>query len=253
MRMSLNLLLSAVVLACACTAGPEPTAGREVPPTAALEVPPPPDATRPSGESSATAHHTDGKVPEPTIDPVGTTADAPASAPAREVTIPAGTTLSIQLGSTVSSASSAVEDAVHATVRRALVIDGRTVVPAGAAVSGYVSEATRSGRVKGRARIGLRFNALRVGDDRYAIRTAVIAREARGTKKKDAAKIGIGAGAGAVTGAIVGGKKGAAIGTAVGAGGGTAVVLATRGEEVSLPSGTVVTARLSEPVTIRIH
>jgi hypothetical protein len=171
----------------------------------------------------------------------------------REVTIPAGTPLSVALTSGVSSNGSSVEDAVSATLQRPIVIDGLTVVPSGAAVGGYVTEATRSGKVKGRARVGFRLTSLRAGDARYEIRTTTIAREARETKKDDAVKIGIGAGAGAVVGAIAGGKKGAAIGTAVGAGGGTGVVLATRGEEVSFSGGSVVTTQLTAPVTVRVR
>lgn len=171
---------------------------------------------------------------------------------ARDIMIPAGTRISLRLGSPVSSASSRVEDPVQATLRSPIVINGVTVVPAGAAVSGYVTEARRSGRVKGRARVGVRFNTLRVGGTRYMVRTASIAREAPGTKKADATKIGIGAGAGAITGAIAGGKKGAAIGTAVGGGAGTGLVLTTRGREVSLPRGTAVTTRLTAPLTIRV-
>jgi hypothetical protein len=170
----------------------------------------------------------------------------------REITIPAGTTLSLRLGTGVSSRNSRVEDPVQATLRRPVVVNGATVIPAGTALSGYVTEAKRSARVKGRARLGVRFNALRVNGTRYNVRTATITRQARGTKKEDAAKIGIGAGSGAVVGAIAGGKKGAAVGTAVGAGGGTGVVLATRGDEVALPRGTVVTTRLVQPVTIRV-
>ncbi len=170
----------------------------------------------------------------------------------RTVTIPAGTTLSLALTSAVSSKGSSVEDTVSATLRRPLVVNGVTVVPAGSPASGYVTEAARSGRVKGRARVGFRFTSLRARDARYNIRTAAISRQARGTKKSDAAKIGIGAGAGAVVGAVAGGKKGAAIGSAIGAGGGSGVVLATRGEEVTLPRGTLVTTRLTAPVTIRV-
>jgi hypothetical protein len=170
----------------------------------------------------------------------------------REVTIPAGTTFNLRLTTPVSSNGSRVEDAVQATLGRAVVVKGATVIPAGAAVTGYVSEAAASGRVKGRARVGVRFTTVRVGDTRYTIRTSAVTREAPGTKKADATKIGIGAGAGAIVGAVAGGKKGAAVGTAVGAAGGTGVVLATRGQEVALTRGTVVTARLSEPLTIRI-
>ena len=186
-----------------------------------------------------------------TADPVSPTLAAEAAV--REITIPAGTNLSLRLGSTVSSRSSRVEQPVQATLRTPIVINGVTVVPAGTAVSGYVTEARRSGHVKGRARVGVRFNTLRVDGTRYTMRTASIAREARGTKKADATKIGIGAGAGAITGAIAGGKKGAAIGTAVGGGAGTGLVLATRGKEVALPRGTAVTTRLTAPLTIRVR
>jgi hypothetical protein len=196
--------------------------------------------------ASSTAHHTTPPA-SPELDPAAAVAEAP-----REITIPAGTTIRLRLGSTVSSRSSNVEDAVQATLRTPIIVNGVTVVPAGAAVSGYVSEARRSGRVKGRARVGVRFNALRISGTRYTMRTASIAREAPGTKKEDATKIGVGAGAGAITGAIAGGKKGAAIGTAVGGGAGTGLVLATRGREVALPRGTAVTTRLTAPLTVRV-
>ena len=216
----------------------------------------------PAGAPSTAAHHVAPDAAKPTPEAVGATAGAEKTAAAdpareaarvREVTIPAGTTLTLALTSSVSSQSSNVEDPVNATLRRALVVNGATVVPAGAAVSGHVSEAERSGRVKGRARIGVRFTSLRADDTRYDIRTASIAREAPGTKKKDAVKIGAGAGAGAIVGAIAGGKKGAAIGSAVGGGAGTGVVLATRGEEISLGRGAVVTTRLTEPLTVRVR
>jgi hypothetical protein len=179
--------------------------------------------------------------------------DNAATGAARSVTIPAGTSLRLRLDSRVSSASSRVEDRVDATLQRAVVVSGVTVVPAGSAVSGYVTESKRSGRVKGRARVGVRFTALRVDGTQYRIRTASIMREAPATKKADAEKIAVGAGAGAIVGAIAGGKKGAAIGTAVGGGGATGAVLATRGKEIALASGTVITARLASPVIVRVH
>jgi hypothetical protein len=170
----------------------------------------------------------------------------------REVTLPAGTVLPLTLETTVASNSSHVEDRVQARLRRAVVVNGRTVLPAGAPVSGVVTEARQSGRVKGRARVGMRFTSLSTHDENYRLRTASIVREAPGTKKKDAEKIGIPAGAGALIGALAGGKKGAAIGAAAGGGGGTAVVLATRGQEVRLGRGASVAARLVQPLTVRV-
>jgi hypothetical protein len=172
----------------------------------------------------------------------------------REVTIPAGTTLAIVLDTTVASATSRVEQPVSAHLARPLSLRGETVLAQGTRVSGVVTDATRSAKVKGRAHVAVRFDTLTPpGDDqRYTIHTASVGRTAPGTKKKDALEIGAPAAGGAIIGALIGGKKGAAIGTAAGGGAGAAVVLSTRGKEVSLPKGSALTLRLSQPVTIRV-
>jgi hypothetical protein len=172
----------------------------------------------------------------------------------REVTIPAGTILKVNLNTTVGSTISRVEDPVRGTLRSPVVVRGVTALPAGTAVSGYVTDATRSGRVKGRARIALRFNRIDPpGPDGSAtIRTATVSRVAPGTKKRDAATIGGGAVGGAIVGGIVGGGDGAAKGAAIGGGAGTGVVLATRGKEVRLARGTPVSVRLTQALTVRV-
>lgn len=170
----------------------------------------------------------------------------------REVTIPAGTLLPVNLETTVSSVSSHVEDPVRGTLRRAVVVDGVDALPAGSTLSGVVTSAERSGRVKGRAHVAFRFNTLSARDERFDIRTGVIGRAAPGTKKEDLTKIGIGAGAGAIIGGVVGGGSGAAKGAAIGGAGGTGVVLATRGKEVSMPSGANLSVKLLEPIRVRV-
>jgi hypothetical protein len=172
----------------------------------------------------------------------------------REVTIPAGTVLPIELQSTVASDSSTVEDAVRARLRRAIVIDGVEALPAGSTLAGSVTEAKRSARVKGRARVGFRFHSIEPTgrDERLDIRTGVIAREAPGTKRQDAAKIGLPAGAGAVIGGIVGGGDGAAKGAAIGGGAGTGVVLSTRGKEIRFGPGADFSVKLLAPLTVRV-
>jgi hypothetical protein len=183
---------------------------------------------------------------------VPTTPPPPPAPTYREVTIPSGTTLAVELRTAVASNTSAVEDRVQGVLRRPIVVDGEEIVPAGAALSGIVTEAVQSARVKGRARLALRFTSLTIDDTPTTIGTAAIAREAEGTKKEDAGKIGLGAGAGAAIGAITGGKKGAVVGTIVGGGAGTGVVLATRGDEVALASGTALTTTLTRPVVVQV-
>ena len=172
----------------------------------------------------------------------------------REVTIPAGTTLKVNLGTTVASDSSNVEDAVRGTLRSPVTINGVQALPAGTAVTGHVTDVARSGRVKGRARVAFRFTRLDPpgAAEAMQIRTASVSRVAPGTKKKDAATIGGGAVGGAIIGGLIGGGDGAAKGAAIGGAGGTGVVVATRGKEVRIASGTPVSVRLTAPLTVRV-
>jgi len=171
----------------------------------------------------------------------------------RELTIHAGATLSATLTTPLASDTSKVEDTVRATLRSAVSIDGLELLPPGATITGYVTDAQQAAKVKGRALIAFRFNSVALHSGPERMTTETITREAASTKGKDATKIGIGAGAGAIIGGIVGGGGGAATGAAIGGGAGTATVLATRGNEVSLPAGTPVTVTLTAPLTIRVQ
>jgi hypothetical protein len=171
----------------------------------------------------------------------------------REVTLPAGTTLTVTLTSMVGSDTSRIEDPVHGTLRRAVRIDGLQALPIGTAVSGHVTNAQPAGKVKGKASIGFRINTIELpGKSREPIKTATYSRVSRATKQKDATKIGVGAGAGAVIGGILGGGSGAAKGAVIGGGAGTGVVLATKGDEVRIPAGTLVTIRLTAPLIVHV-
>ena len=180
-------------------------------------------------------------------------AASPAVPEYREVSLPAGTSLSLRLTSAVASDTSQVEDAVRATLREAVVVDGATVFPEGAEVEGTVTGVERSGRVRGLARVAFRFNTVRSEGVVHTIRTDTVERVAEPTKTDDAKKIGIGAGVGAAVGAVLGGGDGAAKGAAIGAGAGTGAVLATRGDEVRLGAGAAVRARLAAPATVQLR
>jgi hypothetical protein len=190
--------------------------------------------------------------------PAAETSDPPpgaASVPEyREVTLPAGTVLPVELTTRVGSDISNVEDAVRGTLRRPVVVGGVQALPAGTAVVGHVTAAERSARVKGRARIAFRFTTIDPPGDaeRLTMRTDTVARLAPATKKQDAAKIGGGAAGGAIIGGILGGGDGVAKGAAIGGAAGTGVVLSTRGKEVTLPAGTSVSVRLTAPLTVRV-
>src|SRR5688572_6298731 len=180
-------------------------------------------------------------------------AKAPEPPADREVTIPAGTTLRLDLRTALASDTSKVEDAVKATLRQAVSIDGDVVLPVGTELQGVVTNVERPGRVKGRAQIPYRFNTLSTASDTYKVKTAAVGHQGEATKSEDATKIGVGAGAGAVIGGILGGGDGAAKGAAIGGAAGTGAVLATRGKELKLAPGTNIATTLTAPLTVRIR
>jgi hypothetical protein len=191
---------------------------------------------------------------------VETAAPAPPANPVaaratRQVTVPAGTVLRLRLERGFGSDISRVEDPVSATLSSPITVDGRTVLREGSLASGYVSEATRPGKVKGRGRVAVRFTRIAPAgyDTRYNMQTRSWVAVAPATKKKDALTIGAPAAGGAVIGGIVGGKKGAGIGALAGGGAGTAVVLTTRGKDVRIGRGTTLAIRLMAPLTINVE
>jgi hypothetical protein len=242
-----------ICAACAQDGGSPPAEGTraETPVGQAVQVQL--DQARPQAATPA-AGQTQASHAQHAAAPAGQPAASTAAAAPqlREMRIPSETALTLKLATAVASNTSQVEDTVRAALVKPLVIDGVTVVPAGAEVVGAVLEAVEAGRVKGRASVAFRFDRLRAWNESHQIRTERIAREAESTRGDDAKKVGIGAGAGAVIGAIAGGKKGAAVGGAIGAGTGTGVALATRGDEVVFAAGTTVTTRLEEPVSILV-
>jgi hypothetical protein len=182
-----------------------------------------------------------------------TPADLPPAARFREYTVPAGTMLRLKLATPISSATNRAEDAVEAALAEAVSVGGAEVLPAGSSVKGTVSAVEASAKVKGVASITVRFATVAATgrDDRYDI-DATYSEAAEATKGSDAAKIGIGAGAGAAIGGLLGGGSGAATGAAIGGGTGAAVVLTTKGKEVEHPAGAMLTVRLARAVDVRV-
>jgi len=182
------------------------------------------------------------------------TGKAPALPPVakfREITVPSGTSLALEIDTPVNTKSSAVEDPVEARLTEAVVVDGTEVLPVGSRLRGNVSAVQAAGKVKGVASLTVRFTRLTVRDENYPI-SAAFSLTAPTSKKKDAAKVGIGAAAGAVIGAIAGGGKGAAIGAVVGGGAGAGYVLMTPGSEIDVPAGTKAAVTLDRAVEVRI-
>ena len=73
-----------------------------------------------------------------------------------------------------------------------------------------------SGRLKGRADLGVTLDSFELHGKSYKIETSSQSRVSKGHKKRNTALIGGGAGLGAALGAMAGGGKGALIGAGAG-------------------------------------
>jgi len=187
-----------------------------------------------------------------------TTASKPAAAApeTRKVTsrvaAPSGTVVAIALDEPISSATAEVGQEVRAHVVGDVTVGQETLIRNGAAVKGKVTQAESSGRVKGRATLALGFTSVETTEGWRDIDAHMVegTLQAPGTKKRDAATVGIGAAAGAVLGEILGDK--AKAGAIIGGAAGTAVVLSTKGKEVELDPGTQLSLELDQPLAITI-
>ena len=180
--------------------------------------------------------------------------ETPAAPELEEITVPAASVIGLEVETPLTSEKARVEDRVDARVTRDVYADGKLAIPAGTRMIGAVTEVERGGKVKERARLGVRFHTLVLTDGRRIdVRTDTIFREGQSPTGESSRKIGGAAVGGAVLGAIMGGGKGAMIGGAAGAAGGTAAVMAGGRNAATIASGTVLNARLAAPVTVEVE
>ena len=168
-------------------------------------------------------------------------------------TLAAGTVIHASLQHALTTDSNAPGDPFTAKVVDDVKVNNTVVIPIGSTVKGVIAESKRSGRVKGRAYMALKFTDIVLPNGQsYPIQASGTSRTAPGTKKKDAMIIGGGAGIGTAIGAIAGGGKGAAIGAATGGAAGTGAVLATRGKETGFASGSTLNVKLTQPMKVKL-
>ena len=202
----------------------------------------PPDAPRVATEPTFAP-----ALPDP--EPV-----APAGPQLEDLVISADSVIGLEVESSVTSERARVEDEVVARVTRDVKVGDRVAIPAGAKAIGEVTLVERGGKMREKARLGVRFTSLVLADGtRVGIDTDTIIREGSSPTGESAAKIGGGAIGGAILGGIIGGAKGAIIGGSAGAGAGTAAVLGGGRNPATLPNGAPITVRLLRPTTVTVE
>ncbi len=239
-----------------CSRAPEstPAAKEELkavqPTVSAPAVPLPPPISTPAAPVIVHSPDPIAAIPAPTA----VVAPKPAAPPQpRAVTIASGTPVTIRTTNELSTKTATTGERFSASLETPLKAGGKVVAPKGAEVEGVIENSDQGGRVKGVASLSLRVERIAIRGKSVPVTTSAFVQKAQTTKKKDALKVGIGAGIGAAIGAIAGGGRGAAIGAASGGGAGTAVVLATKGAAAVVPAETVLALTLTSPVTVRLN
>jgi len=156
----------------------------------------------------------------------------------------------VRLREALGSKLSAPGQSFSATLVQPVVVDGNTVIPAGASARGTVVDAKPLGRFKGGAVLEVRLTSITINGAQQPIETSAVSREEKGKGKRTAVLAGGGTALGAIVGGLAGGGKGAAIGAAAGAGAGGAGAAFTGNKDIVLPSESALSFKLKAPVQV---
>ncbi len=169
------------------------------------------------------------------------------------VTIPAGTQIMVRTIDTIDSTRNKVGDRFQASLEQALTIDGNVVIPKGADVYGRLEESKQTGTFAGRSELKLELTGIVVNGQTVPLVTGEYQLSGKSKGESTAKRTVGGAAIGGIIGAIAGGGKGAGIGAATGAGVGAGSEIITKGDQVKIPSETLLDFTLQQSVTIPKH
>jgi hypothetical protein len=175
---------------------------------------------------------------------------APSPGPDGTTTIPAGQSLLIRMIDGVDSSKNHVGDVFRASLETDLTIGNSVVARKGTDVYGRLAEAKEAGHFSGSSELQLELTRIVIDGKDYPVVSSDYSLQGKGRGSNTAKKVGGGAVAGAIIGAIAGGGKGAAIGAGVGSAAGAGVQVLTKGQQVKVPSETLLEFRLQQPATV---
>ncbi len=205
-----------------------------------------------SGNANATGDAANPNTPTGTNTPTDTNSSGERKeVPRPPLVVPAGTTVTISLGSTLGSKLSTSGQTFTGTVAKDVVVENTVAIPKGADVSGKVVDAKPLGRFAGGAVLEIRLEAINVNGSDLPVEAAARSFSVKGKGKRTGILAGGGAALGGIVGGLAGGGKGAAIGMLAGGGAGGAGAAFTGNKEIVLPAESDVAFELRRPIEIR--
>jgi hypothetical protein len=178
--------------------------------------------------------------------------DSAAAQAKKKVTVPAGTRILIRTVDPIDSSTQKTGYRFSASLETNLQVEDTVVAPRGTIVYGRLAEASSAGRMSGSSQLTLEMTDIVINGTSYSLLTSTYEIKGKGEGKKTTRKIIGGAGLGALIGGIAGGGTGAAIGVLAGAAGGTALAASKKGEQLQIPSESLLEFRIEQPVSLPV-
>jgi hypothetical protein len=194
----------------------------------------------------------DAAPPPPSVQQPPSPPPPPPPPAFRNITLAPGTTLPIRITQTLDSATTQQGETFTGTVAADIVTDGVVVIRTGTPVTGRVIAVQEAAHYKGSSLLTVELTSINRRGEKVTVNTEPYSVQGKGRGKNTAEKVGGGAAVGAILGGILGGGKGAAIGAAAGGGVGAGANTITRGEQVQIPSETLIRFNLTNTLSLRV-
>jgi len=169
------------------------------------------------------------------------------------VTIPAGTLIAVRTIDSIDSTQNQVGDRFQASLEEPLTVNGNVVVAQGAYVFGRLAESKESGTFTGRSQLRLELTGIVVNGQTLPLVTGEYELTGKSRGASTAKRTAGGAALGSLVGALAGGGQGAAMGAGIGAGVGAGSETITKGDQVRVPSETLIDFTLMQALSITTH
>jgi hypothetical protein len=166
------------------------------------------------------------------------------------VNIPAGTRISVRTIDAIDSTRNLPGDRFQASLAEPLMVEGNVVAEEDTPVFGRLTQSKESGTFSGRSELRLELTGIVVRGKTVPVLTGDYEVTGKSRAASTAKRTVGGAALGAIIGAVADGGQGAAIGAGVGAGAGAGSETITRGDQVKVPSETLIDFTLQEGVSI---
>ncbi len=248
-----NLALGVPPTTPAAVVTPPPAAVKTIPaPHTQARVNPEPTYRQPAPIDRRDPQNTQNQQPQNDSLPTPSRQPPPPPAPVvRNVTVPAGTGLSVRITQTLDSQTTQPGTSFSGVLASDVIVDDAVAFPTGTRVTGRVDDARDAGHYSGNSLLAISLTGISRRGESIPITTDSFSKQGNGRGKNTAEKVGGGAAVGAILGGIFGGGKGAAIGAGAGGALGAGANTVTRGQQVQIPSESLIRFRLNQSVTVR--